>query len=133
MSSIQSSVQTRLQTFYGFEGAHELESFSSLVGKSKSLGTFKERLFQKEHVIKIYTQGEWPLPIHTEVEREGTPEAFFGRSSTDFLNVSSEESETLGLNLWNIGIFGTSSCRNVDCKFNPNTPLLHTPDNHMWW
>ena len=51
---------------------HEMEPFNSLVAKQVS-GTFKEELFQKETVTKIYAWGHFPS---IRKERWALPKAF---------------------------------------------------------
>ena len=72
-----------------------MESFNSLVVKQVS-GSFKEGLFQKEHLTEIFASGKSHFPLHGSGGK-GTSYVFFQETVQDFLTIGYGESENFGI------------------------------------
>ena len=122
MSSIQSSVKTRLQIFYGLRLPMKW-GHSRVLLKSSSL-VCSVRGCSRRNTWQRFLPGEG---IHTEMERRAAPEAFL-KSSAGF-------SQYLSWRVWELwhhlcGICGFSCilvlCNKLDTKFNRDT-ASYTP------
>ena len=120
MSSIRSSVKTRLQIFYGLRLLMKW-GHSRVLLKSSSM-VYSMRGCSRRNTWQRFLPGEGPFPIHTEVERRAAPEAFL-KSSAGF-------SQYLSWRVWELwhhlyGICGFSCilvlCNKLDTKFNWDT------------
>ena len=125
ISSIQSSVKTRLQTFYGLRRPMKWDH-SRVLLKSSSL-VHSMRSCSKRNTWQRFLPGEGPFHIHMEVERRAPLEAFFNKQYRIF--------SILSWRVWELvhrlcGICGFSCilvlCNKLDTKFNSDTPS-YTP------
>ena len=72
-----------------------MESFNSFVVKQVS-GTFKEVLFQKEHLTEIFAWGKSHFPSYGSGGKS-TSCVFFQEAVQDFLTIGYRESENFGI------------------------------------
>ena len=103
MSSIQSSVKTRLQASYGLRLPMKWGN-SRILLKSSSL-VHLVRGSSRRNTWQIFLPEEGPFPIHMEVGRRAPPEAFFKKQYRIFSVFEVESLRTLASSLWNIWIF----------------------------
>ena len=125
ISSIQSSVKTRLQTFYGLRLPMKWDH-SRVLLKSSSLGQ-SMRSCSRRNTWQRFLPGEGPFHIHMDVERRAPLEALF-KKQYRISSILSWRVWELVHRLW--GLCGFSCilvlCNKLHTKFNPETPA-YTP------